>query len=58
MDLGVKCFYCSEEASAKVGGAKANIWKAFVGGAAWDKSEKYVCRTCFEKIARGELEVD
>lgn len=43
----MKCFYCDNEASAKVGSAKGNIWRALFGGKAWDKTEVYVCRDCF-----------
>ena len=40
----MKCFYCEREASAKIGEAKGNIWKALLGMKSWSKNEMYVCR--------------
>ena len=46
------CYYCGKDACSKVGGAKGNIWKALLGRKVWDKSEKYVCRECYDTIEK------
>jgi len=50
----MKCFYCGREASAKIGKANGNIWRALFGGCAWKKTEKYVCRACFTRWNNGD----
>lgn len=45
----MKCFYCFNEASAKIGTSKGNILKALLGRKCWDKREIYVCRSCYEE---------
>lgn len=47
----MKCYYCPEEASAKIGTAKANIFLALFPflGKAWNKSEIYVCRKHYDE---------
>lgn len=44
------CYYCGHKACAKIGGAKGNILKAMLGLGCWEKTEKYVCKKCYEQI--------
>ena len=50
----MKCFYCKQEACAKVGSAQGNILKALFPffGKSWSKSERYVCRKHFEELVK------
>jgi len=42
--INIRCFYCKEEACAKVGTSKGSLLSALLGRKCWDKAEKYVCR--------------
>ena len=45
----MKCFYCPNESSAKVGIGKINLIR-LLRGRAWQKAEIYVCRKCYETV--------
>jgi hypothetical protein len=44
----MNCYDCGQEASAKIGSAKGNIWRALFGKTAWEKGETYHCRHCYD----------
>jgi len=43
------CYYCENEACAKIGTSKGNIIAAFFGAKCWNKKEIYVCKKCYDK---------
>jgi hypothetical protein len=53
----MKCFYCRNKASAKIGKSKGSIIKALFGRDCWDKKEIYVCKKHYKKILRQEKEM-
>ena len=50
----MKCYICNEEASAKIGSSKGNIFSALFGKKCWSKQEIYVCKDHYDKYTRGK----
>jgi len=42
----MKCYYCQNEACAKIGSAKVKPWNIFLGRKFWEKKEIYLCASC------------
>ena len=51
----MKCYYCDNEASTKVGTSKGNLISALFGLKCWEKTEVYLCVKHYLEIKRKEL---
>jgi len=53
----MKCFFCNDQACAKVGVSKSNFWLMLFGKTALSKKEVYLCKRHFEEVNSDKIEL-